>query len=373
MKTFGIDISVLTNPHRTGIAVYVYELVKAILKLNKRDKFILFGLSPFAAFENLNSLEFKNYPNTEMKLFKMPAKAFRFIFLLWEKINWPPIEYLAGPLDIFHSFNWFLPPQKKGKIVTTVFDLTPTLYPYWHQERTVQLEKIRLQRISEMSDCVIAISENSKKDLLKLYPKLNVKVIYPAASEKFTSQVDSNKIDLVLKKYHLREDFILSVGTLEPRKNLPTLISAYLKSNLSNELVLVGDLGWKNESILAKVKKSEKIKMMGFIPDEDLVILYQHALCLVYPSFYEGFGLPVLEAMSCGTPVICSKTSSLPEVAGCAAVYIDPNSINDIVKALRRIQNRQLRKRLTEKGLAQAKNFSWEKSAKKLNDLYQAL
>lgn len=373
--TIGLDISVLNDKKRTGIAVYTYNLIDALLNLNHTDKFILFGISTFETYDYLKNLDFKKNPNVEMKIYRMPARLFRKAFLLWQRLDWPPIENFAGELDIFHSFNWYMPPQKLGKKVGTIFDLTSMMYPKWHDQRTVQLDRLRFERLAQQADLIITISENSKEDFQKFRPNANIKVIYPAVPPSFTNKKNILFTKKILKKYSLEQGYFLSVATLEPRKNLEGLIRAYIMGGIQRHLIVVGERGWKNEKLLGLLKKSnEKIIMTGFVPDEDLVVLYQQALCLVYPSFYEGFGLPVLEAISCGTPVICSNTSSLKEVGGNAVIYVDPESISDIKNALIKIEKYQnLRKELIKKGLKQAKKFSWEKSATRLNKLYHEL
>lgn len=359
MVKIGIDISVLNDKNRTGIGVYAFELIKALLKINQKDKFILFGIATLSTYEYLKNLEFKDYPNVEMKIYKMPAKFFRQAFLLWQKLNWPKVEYFIGPVDVFHSFNWFMPPQKRGKRVATVFDLTSVLYAQWHDPKTTQLDKIRFQKIAHDADLVITISQSTKNDFLKLQPQGRVEVVYPA-TRNFTNTGS-------LKKYDLQPGYLLTVGTLEPRKNLENLIKAYLKSKIDNQLVLVGKSGWKNEELLSLIKKyPQKIKQLGFVPDEDLPRLYKNAQAFIYPSFYEGFGIPVLEALSFDIPVITSNISSLPEVGGKAVTYIDPNDIDDIAKSLTKIKKTGLE-------IKQAKEFTWEKSAQQLNFLYQSL
>lgn len=372
--TIGLDISVLNDRQRVGIAVYTYNLIDALLKINHKDRFILFGIATFETYEFLKNLDLKKYANVEMKVYRMPARAFRTAFLSWQKLNWPPIENFLGPVDILHSFNWFLPPQRNGKVVATVFDMTPLLFPKFHQEKTIQLEKVRLTRIKEKADLTITISENSKKDFLKFSPNSWVEVVYPGVLSQFKIKIQKEKVKKVLDKYGLNPNFILSVGTLEPRKNIKNLIAAYLESKISAKLVLVGNWGWEDSDLEGLIKSNRgKIIPTGYVADEDLPHLYNQALCLVYPSFYEGFGLPVLEALSCGTAVICSNTSSLPEVGGDAVLYIDPTNVSDIAKALKAIINKQLRIKLISKGLKQAQKFSWEASAKKLNLLYQRL
>jgi glycosyltransferase involved in cell wall biosynthesis len=371
----GIDISVLNDPTRTGIGVYIYELTKALLKVNKKDQFVLFGLAPLAAYKNLSELEFRDYPNVEMRIFKMPSKVFRSFFLFWQKTNFPTIENFIGPVDIFHSYNWFLPPQKKGKSVATIFDMTSVAYPQWHQNKTSQLDRLRFNRINQYSDLVIAISEASQKDFLKDYPQKKVEVVYPAAKDSFKQKVTKKEIGGLLKKYHLKPDFLLSVATIEPRKNINSLVEAYLSTDINRQLVLVGASGWKNEQLMYLVKKySDRIKLPGFVSDEELNIFYKAAYCLIYPSFYEGFGIPVLEAMVSGTAVITSKVSSLPEVGGEAVLYINPHQIDSIKQSLLKIdKDKRLRDQLTKKGFKQSQKFSWEKSAQRLNQLYQKL
>lgn len=374
-KTIGIDISVLADINRTGIAVYTYGLIKSLLELNKTDNFILFGIASPARYNYLNNFEFKEYPNVTMKIYKMPAKFFRVAFIIWQTLNWPTIEQLIGKVDIFHSFNWYFPPQGSGKLVATVFDMSPILFPDYHLSKTVQMEKLRLERIKQKADLVITISENSKKDFLRFAPKRSVEVIYPALDETFLIHKKTTDSKETLKKYNIKPGYFLSVATLEPRKNIVGLINSFLESGLDNQLVLVGNEGWKSGAIAQFAKKyPDKIIVTGFAPPDDLVNIYSQAICLVYPSFYEGFGLPILEALSIGIPVITSYNSSIPEVGGKALLYIDPNDLISIKNALIKISNNKtLRKSLINLGQKQAKKFSWKIAAVKLNNLYQNL
>lgn len=374
MKTIGVDISVLNDEQKTGIGVYTYQLIDALLKINKEDKFILFGIATFSTYDFLKNLAFKNYPNVQMRIFKLPARSFRLAFLTWQKLNWPPIEKFIGPIDIFHSFNWLMPPQKKGKRVATIFDLTSILYPQWHDPRTVQLDRLRFKGVGQDADLVITISQNTKNDFLKFYPQARVEVIYPGADKIFNSRVDQKFTKKVLEKYQLKPGFLLSVATLEPRKNLKGLIEAYSESGIKTPLVLAGKMGWKNSEQMKLIEGNHQIKITGFLPEDVLKVFYQQALCLVYPSFYEGFGIPVLEALSSGTPVITSRNSSLIEVGEKAVFYVDPYDKESIKEALILISSgKNLRASLSQKGFVQARKFSWEVSARQLNDLYRSL
>ncbi|MBI3103786.1 glycosyltransferase family 4 protein [Candidatus Daviesbacteria bacterium] len=379
-KVIGLDISVLNERQRTGIGVYTDNLIKALLTENKKDKFILFGIATLATFKYLKNIEFKNYPNVELQIYKMPAKFFRISFLLWQKLNWPAIEKFIGPVDIFHSFNWYLPPQRESKVVATVFDMTPLLYPQFHLKKTIQLDKIRLNRIKDRADLVITISENSKKDFLKFSPQSWVEVAYPAVSDIFLKKIDKEKSKKVLKKYNLEPGYILSVGTLEPRKNIEGVMKAFVKLASQGStlcaygLVILGAKGWMNEEICKLPKKlgiEDNVRFIGRVEDEDLPALYSNAFCLVYPSFYEGFGIPILEAQASGCPVITSAVSSLPEAGGQGAIYVDPYSVEDIIRGMREIG--RIREKLVKEGFSNLKRFSWEESARKLNLLYQRL
>lgn len=374
VKRIALDITVLGDRQKTGIGVYVFNLIKGLLELNKKDEFILFGISDFKNYFYLKNLDFKNHPNVKIKIFPIPLKLFRRAFLLWQRINWPPIEFLIGEVDIFHSFNYYLPPQNRGKVVTTVFDMTIKLFSKVHQTKTVELEQVRLNRIKQKAHSVITISENSRRDFLKFDPKKWVEVIYPFVSANFLKKFGNQKSEQVLRKYKIERDYILAVGTLEPRKNVKALIEAYLKSNLKEKLVLVGSFGWEKSEVFRLIEKNrDKIITTGYVSNDDLLYLYKGALCLVYPSFYEGFGIPILEALTLGTAVICSKLSSMPEVGGKAVLYIDPKDPDSITEALIRVKHKSLRIKLVREGLKQAKKFSQEISARKLNQLYQQL
>jgi glycosyltransferase involved in cell wall biosynthesis len=370
----GIDITVLNEKNKTGIGVYTYNLIKALLENDPENEYVLFGFSTFSTFEYLKSTDLGNYPNVSVKVMKIPARSFRTLFKIWQKVNFPSIEKFIGKVDIYHSFNFYLPPQKDGKTVATIFDMTSLKFPNLHHKRTSELDEIRMTRIAKKADLVISISESAKKDFLEKYPNKNVEVVYPAVSDQFE---DDNKKDLngVLKKYGIGGKYFISVATLEPRKNLEFLLKALLKYQGKEQLVLVGGSGWKNEDLLELIKdNSEEIILTGFVTDEELVELYKGAICLIYPSLYEGFGIPVLEALSLGVPVICSNTSSLPEVGGDAVIYIDPTNEEDLLKSINQIaMSEKKRGEMRRKGFLQAKKFSYNKSARKLLELYSSL
>lgn len=365
MKKIGVDVSVLASNQRTGIGNYCFNLIDNLLQINKTDKFILFAITPLDS-SNADVNYFKKYPNVEIKIIRLPIQVFRRLFLLWQKVNWPPIEYFIGKVDIFHSFNWYFPPQGSGKSIATFYDLTSVLFPKWHKAQTTKMDDLRFQRMAKKADLITTISENSKKNFVEKYGDRRIEVIYPG-----TSMGDRGNMG----DWGYRGEYMLFVGTLEPRKNLINLIKGYVNSKIDAKLVLTGGDGWHNKGIWDLINANQdKIIIKGFVSDQELVNLYKNSLCLVYPSLYEGFGIPVLEAMSLGIPVITSNTSSLPEVGGGAVLYVDPENIEEIAKAIQKIfQDKKLRESLIQKGLIQAKKFSCKKSAEKLLKNYYLL
>ncbi len=217
---------------------------------------------------------------------------------------------------------------------------------------------------------IFTISKSSKDDIIKEYgiPGYKIAVTHPGIRKEISNKKQAISMDNLKSKYKIKGDYILFVGTLQPRKNIIRLVEAFSKIKSDVKLVIVGKKGWLYEEILESPKKfdiEDRVKFLDFVPDEDLPLFYKNALCFVLPSLYEGFGLPVLEAMQYGCPVITSNISSLPEVGGDAALYIDPLNVNDIKKNLELIiQNSELRQKLIKKGYEQVKKFSWEKTAR---------
>lgn len=298
---------------------------------------------------------------------------------------------LYGEIDIVH-FPYFdpfiltLPLKKEYTTVVTVHDLTPIVFSD-HFPRGIKgsikwkLKKEALKKV----DAVITDSESSKKDIVNNIgiSEDNVHVVYLAAGEKFKQdselKIKSSKLN---DKYGLPEKFIMYVGDVTWNKNLPRIIKAIKKLDIT--LVLVGKAltqenvelshPWNNDlkKVRDLIKNDKHFITLGFIPDQDLVTLYQTALLLVMPSLYEGFGLPILEAMQSGCPVVTSKKGSIPEVAGGAAFFVDPESVNSIENGIGEVfLNQKLRKELSEKGLKQADNFSWKKTAQQTIEVYK--
>jgi len=343
----------------TGIGRYTYEIAKEIEKANRFDTNYFYGyfskklLTPSSSShtKNLKSIVVKN---TFIK------KTVRKLLSLSSKI-------LAPSYDIYWQPN-FIPNQeiRAKKIVTTLHDFSFILHKEYHpKERIEYFEKYFFQNIVK-SDVIITGSEYSKQEILERldFRKDQIKVIYHGIDHTLFKRYYDVKVSFKLPK-----KFIFSVGSIEPRKNLLGLLKAYdkLAETIKEEykLVLAGFKGWENREIMSIIEQNQNsIYYLGYISDEELAKVYNLATLFVYPSFYEGFGLPPLEAMACGTPVVTSNVSSLPEVGGDAVVYCDPYRIDDINEKIKFVLNDTgLQQTMIEKGLERAKMFTWEKSA----------
>ncbi|MFZ5366153.1 MAG: glycosyltransferase family 4 protein [Patescibacteria group bacterium] len=364
----GIDISQLAFPG-TGVASYTENLVENLLKLDRGNEYVLFFSSLRAKIQN-SKLKIKN-DNSKFKIFKFPPLLLEF---LWNRLHLVPIETFTGKLDIFHSSDWLEPPARCPK-VTTIHDLAIFKYPETFVPRgghdIVSNLKRKLEWVKKESKLIIAVSESTKKDIVEILgiPEERIRVIYEACNTEFTERAKENT-EKVKRKYGIEGDYILAVGTLEPRKNLKRVIEAFslLTGSVPVTLVIAGKFGWGTEISNDKFQMTN-IKLLGYVPKEDLPALYAGAQVFVYPSLYEGFGLPILEAMACGCPVVTSNVSSMPEVAGEAAILVDPLNVEDITLGI--IKALKNRKELIRKGLKRSVKFSWEKTAQETLRVYQ--
>jgi len=343
----------------TGIGRYTYEISKYLKENDELDINFFYGYRSRKLLEPYRLSNIKNIKSLVVKN--------QFVKKIARKILVQSSKILAPVYDIYWQPN-FIPNEniKAKKTVTTVHDFSAVLYKEYHpKERIEYFEKFFFKNIYK-SDLIITGSEFTKQEILQRldFEEEQVKVIYHGIDHKLFKIYD----DLTLS-FNLPKQFIFSVGSIEPRKNLIGLLNAYnmLDDTYKEEysLVLAGFKGWKNQEIMNLIEKNKDyIHYLGFISDEDLAKTYNLASLFVYPSFYEGFGLPPLEAMACGTPVITSDISSLPEVGGEAVVYCDPHDINDIKKKIEFVlSDKKLQKDMVGKGLQRAKMFTWEKSA----------
>lgn len=332
----GMDISQLA--HFGGVAAYTQNLATKLSEISDLEM-VYFYSSLRQTYKG--SLQ-------NVKSFKLPPSIFEILF---NRLRGIPIERFIGPVDIFHSSDWTQPPSK-AKRVTTYHDLVPIKYPEWSHPKIVAVQKRRLKIIEREIDLVIAVSKATKKDLIETstIPPEKIVVIYEGVENYFKPQPE-DKINEFKKKFGLPEEFVLAVGGIGKRRNLERVKEASKNYRL---IVMGKDFPW--------------------LLREQLPLLYSSANVLLYPSLYEGFGLPVLEAMACGIPVITSAVSSMPEVGGEAVEYVNPQSVADIENRLRTVmEDNKRREDMIKKGLARAKKFTWERCAKETAEVYQSI
>jgi glycosyltransferase involved in cell wall biosynthesis len=355
-----------------GIGRYTRGLVAALAEVDQENEYTLFcaGQSPDSGV----------WPaNFTIRTTSVPA---RWLTAGWHRLKIPlPVERLAGPCDLFHSPDFTLPPLRDARGVVTVHDLSFLRVPQCADPGLRSFLERAVPRSLERAARVLADSENTKKDLIEL---LNVAperiTVVPAGIEpRFRPVRDTAKLADVRARYKLPEWFILMVGTIEPRKNLPRLITAYgqlrRQTGLPHALVIAGKEGWLYQGIYDQVAReglTDHVQFPGFVADGDLPALYTLADLLAFPSLYEGFGLPPLEAMACGTPVVTSDNSSLPEAVGSAALLVSAEDTEGLTEAIARVLcDANLRVRLSDLGRAQAARFTWPDAARKLLDAYR--
>ena len=367
----GIDVSAVQ--YNTGVSNYTLNLVRNLIKIDKVNSYKLFFTSLRQKLpKDIEVLGINK--NVSIYSFKYPISFFE---LIWNRLRILPVEMFIGKCDVFHTSDWTQPPTIKAKTLTTVHDLVPFLYPEWSNKKIIDAHTRKMQLAQKKAKHFICVSKNTQKDLLRLFPKINsinTSVVYEAAEDKY-GKSSSLKNTVISKQYGLVKYFLCQ-GTREPRKNLPRIIEAfsifktkYPKSSF--ELVISGKYGWGKDVIQFK---RPDIKILGFIPEKNMVALHAAAFCLVYPSLYEGFGLPVIKSLKVGVPVITSAASSMSEIAGSAAIYVNPKSVDSIFKAMEKIcRNSQIRKQLKISGKKIAANFSWQKTAKTTLNIYKAI
>jgi glycosyltransferase involved in cell wall biosynthesis len=292
----------------------------------------------------------------------------------------------AQRIDVFHGFDHLGVPlfAKVGRYVATIHDMIPLLWPQWVTRKHRLVVSAAYQRLGRQADVVITPSEATKADVvrhLRINPE-RIEVIPWGCEQRFQPMPDRDRFAAVRQKYQLPVRYLLFVGTLEPRKNLTTLLRAFAMLRTARhrdelKLVVAGRLGWLYTDILTTVRRlalADAVIFTGFVDDEDLPHLYRGAELFVFPSLYEGFGLPILEAMASGVPVVMSNTASMPEVAGDAAILVSPHDPQAIAEGMARVlAEDQLRQVLTQKGLARARCFTWERTAQRTLEVYTAL
>jgi glycosyltransferase involved in cell wall biosynthesis len=363
--------------HHAGIGRYTQELFTALTALDTANRYAAFYSAPQGDEKPAPPLD-----RLPARTTPLTARTLRFRVMLAHFFHLA-LDHWLPPTDIFHATDHILPPLRHAQSVFTLYDLTVRLSPASHLPLNRWYSTLMLPIFMRQAKAIIAISEQTRRDAVQWLPALapKIQVIYPGVNARFRPVTDPEALARVRAKYTLPAAFLLYVGTLEPRKNIPTLLEAYhgLCATLPEAppLVLAGRKGWLYEPIFRRVTAlglEARVKFTDWVADEDLPALLTAASVFVYPSLYEGFGLPPLEAMACGTPVICSNTSSLPEVVGQSGLLVDPQDIASLAEAMRRLlTDAQLHAELSARGQTQAQAFTWERTARQTLDLYAHL
>lgn len=360
-----------------GIGRYVRELTRALGNLSPRNQYRLFVSG--ATMSELPDLPGQNFQWRPTRV--TPQWWAR----LWHRARLPvPVEVFTGSVDIYHATDFTLPPTlPKTRTLLTVHDLSFVRVPESASPKLKAYLDVVVPRSVRRADHVLADSEATKADLIELYatPAEKVTVLLSGVDAHFRPITDDVALAAVRQKYRLPHGpYIFSVGTVQPRKNYARLIAATsaIRQNGSDvSLVIAGGKGWLEDPIYRAIEEhdlAEHVHFIGFADDTDLPALYSASLVTALPSLYEGFGIPVLEAMACGSPVITSNLSSLPEVAGDAAIMVNPYDAEALAEALFQVfTDADLRTSLIQRGLSHAQNFSWHKSAQQLEQIYASL
>ncbi len=370
--TIYVDVSAAVHG-KAGLSRYAESLATALAPL-LGEQLSLFQNS----LGRLGPLP--GWPATRVAGVPWGYKPWRGLVLARHLVRWPMRGLLPGA-RLFHATEHLLPPLGDLPTVLTVHDLIFERFPAYHKRSNYLYLRAAMPIFCRRASAVIAISESTRQDLIERYrlPPAKIAVIPEAAAPHFMPQ-PPEVIAEARARYGLPERYALAVGTLEPRKNLTRLVDAcgpLFEHGLLDALVLVGARGWLYEGFFQHLEASpwrERIILPGFVRDQDLPAVYGGALVTAQPSLYEGFGLPVLEAMACGSPVCASASSSLPEVGGDAARYFDPQDTEAMTEALRAVaEDKERQRQMREAGLARARQFTWAETARQTMALYERL
>ena len=357
MLRIGVDVHAI-GARQTGNETYIRNLVDNLIELSGgNNKFILYHTK---ILENMPWKERIHKVSPSHPALRIP---FGFPYVLWR-----------DKIDIAF-FQYVIPPFCPCRSVVIVHDISYEFFPEFFHPLSRKRMQLLIPYSAKKSDHILTVSEFSKQQISQKYgiPESKITVTYNGVSKNFRVIDDQEYLDTALSRFDLSSPYILAVGNLQARKNIQRLVRVYAslkaQGKLNQDLVLVGQKHWKNHAIFDEIKKHNveaSVFVTGYVSDEELVALYNRADFFVYPSIYEGFGLPVIESMACGTPVITSNTSSLPEVAGTAALMIDPYDDAELAETMVMIsQDQKLREHLITLGLEHIKKFDWKKTALK--------
>ena len=367
----GMDITPATA-RPTGVGEYVLRVLQHLLpELSEEDSLFGWSTGLHTPISIPDTVSHRHYP--------VPTRA---AYALWRHFPHPCVDRLLGGLDLFHATNYFLPPTEKAKRVLTIYDLAFLVEPRWASPKIVGPFSRDVPRFAREADAVVTCSEHSRQDIVRLCG-VSPNRVYVACGAPDPIFVPQNRVTAQARMRNLlgwKDPYVLYVGTLEPRKNLETLLRAFaqIKNNHPHRLLLVGALGWNMQhlpSLVDQLGLTQRVSMPGYLPArQDLVAAYSAADLFVLPSHYEGFGLPLAEAMACACPAIASNTSSLPEVGGDAVRYFSPQDESELARMMDDLLARpDSRSAMAKQGLAQAGRFTWDDTARRILGVYRSL
>ena len=361
---------------RAGIGRLATMQLRGLLSADPQRTYLLHGWAPDLDVEMIESLV---TPNVRLSIARIPGTAKR---IYWNYLRVPPLQTFIGRFDIFHSAEPLLPPIGRGKSIISFNDSAYCRFPHFYDTATAKKWDYLYRRSLRKADAVTVLSDNTKSDLMEMMnlPQEKIHVVRPPTDPVFAN-VRSASDEQVCRRFSLPEQFMLFVGTLEPRKNIPRLVKAFelFQKTASGtvSLVIVGRRGWLYEDILTAINTStvrDSIHLLNYIADDDLAALYRKAMVFIFPSLYEGHGYPVVEAMASGTPVITSNNSSLKEIAEGAALLVDAENTVELTGCMQLLyDNEEMRRDLAVKGLERAKRFSVENAVEAILEVYDAL
>ena len=366
----GFDATALPSKP-VGAGRYIIRLVRALAALNMEHELVVFVQDNRRALIDTPSLENVHWIETHAT---SPARR-----LIWEQTVLPQLARRAG-IDLLHSPHYTRPLELVCASVVTFHDMTFFLYPQLHT-RAKRLFFPSIMRMSaRRAEAIIADSESTRRDAVRILdiPEEKIFTVPLGIGEEFHPITDVSLLEDCRRRYNLPQVFMLYVGLVEPRKNLPLLLDAYARLAKEEDpppLIVVGRLGWMYEDVFRQIEAlhlQNQVHFTGYIPDSDLPLVYNLAQSLLYPSRYEGFGFPPLEAMACGTPVITTAVSAMQDQVGDAGLLVPPQDEQALTEAMRRLlHDRALREALSIRGRRQAEKFTWNQTANKTLKIYQ--
>lgn len=363
MNPLHVTIDVSSVSYGRGVSRYTTNLVHA-LSARPDVELTLFGRS-LRQFSFLSRWASEFGSRVHPRILPVPPQIFD---KGWAKLGMPKIEWLAPKTQVYHAWEWQMAPLSRVPQVVTIHDLAHLLYPETaHPKVVAQFDQL-LRTLEQQSWPIIAVSEATRKDILNLtsISADRITVVHEALPEEAKVVPGEKESDELVAKFGLHKPFLLAVGTTEPRKNLPRVIAAWKPLADEFDLVIAGAAGWDT------LEKHEGMHLLGYVEPDSLAALYRKAHCLVFASLYEGFGLPILEAFFHGCPVITSRVSCMPEVAGNAAFLVDPYSEKDIRRAIEAIPVSQKERNRVQKRMAdQLAKFSWDRAAQQTLEVYK--